>query len=159
MIIARKKIKIFTTPSPMPTPFPIPTAWLGYPSEISVEYSKRCLEEFPSFTKDERKLIKNYKNDLKNNYIYRDHPSRPNGKTEYLAKDSRPNSKFNPYHRLTKRINLFDRFDYLVYPPELQELDDGSFKVVIPITIQSLKDHNIAGQRLYSLVRKLKSGK
>ena len=150
MIILRQRNKIFSQTSEIPDPFPIPDEWLDYPIEVSVDKTKRYDKELPLFTKDERKLIKKYWEDLEDNYIYSDHPDRLQGKTEYLSEFSKPYKKDNPFHRLTKRININDRFDYLVYSPELEEQDDGSFKVIIHIVIQSLKDHNIAGQRKYS---------
>ena len=154
MIILRKKInlrsKTFAKTSEMPEEFSIPDEWLEYPVEISVEKTDRYDKEISQFSKDERKLIKQYWKDLEDNYLYSDHPDRPNGKTEYLEEFSKPYKKNRPFHRLTKRINIFDRFDYLVYPPELEEQSDGTYKVIIPVTIQSLKDHNIAGQKKYS---------
>ena len=85
MIILRQRSKIFSQTSEMPDPFPIPDEWLDYPIEVHVDKTKRYDKELPLFTKDERKLIKQYWDDLENNYIYRDHPSRPQGKTEYLS--------------------------------------------------------------------------
>lgn len=150
IIILRKKNKIFSQTSEIPDQFPIPEEWLSYPIEVVVDKTKRYDNEFSQFTKEERKLIKAYQDDLENNYIYKDNPERPQGQTEYLSEFSKPYKKNRPFHRLTKRINISDRFDYLVYPPELEEQEDGSFKVIIPIVIQSLKDHNIAGQKKYS---------
>ena len=154
MIILRKKInlrnKTFAKVSEMPEPFQIPKEWNKYKIKIRVEGTDRYDREISQFPKDERELIKQYWKDLENNYLYSDHPDRPNGKTEYLEEFSKPYKKNRPFHRLTKRINIFDRFDYLVYPPELEEQSDGTYKVIIPVTIQSLKDHNIAGQKKYS---------
>ncbi len=150
MIILRQKSKIFSQTSPMPDPFPIPSEWSEYEVKIRVKGTKRYDKELPLFTKEERNLIKKYWEDLENYYIYQDHPDRPQGKTEYLAEFSKPTGQHKKFHRLTKRININDRFDYLVYPPELEKQDDGTYKVIIRVVIQSLKDHNIAGQRKYS---------
>ena len=117
--------------------------------KIRVEGTDRYNNELrsPKFTKDERKLIKNYRKDLEGGFIYSDNPIRPQGMTEYLSEFSNPHSNYNPFHRLTKRINLEDRFDYIVYPPELDE-EQGI--VYYPVVIQSVIGHNIAGQRTYS---------
>lgn len=148
MIILRNKI--FGKISEVPEPFHIPPEWIEYEPEIRVTSTDRYDREISQFSKEERKLIKQYRKDLENNYLYSDHPDRKSGKTEYLEEYSKPYKKDRPFHRLTKRINIFDRFDYLVYPPELEEQPDKTYKVIIPVVIQSLKDHNIAGQKKYS---------
>jgi len=153
MIILRKKInlrsKTFAKTSEMPEPFPIPDEWDGKYTIVKnrVNVSDRVKKERSQYTGDEAKLIKKYISDLAEGYVYSDHPDRPNGKTEYLEEFSKPYKKNRPFHRLTKRINIFDRFDYVVYPPEL---DEEKKEVYYPIIVQSLKDHNIAGQKKYS---------
>jgi len=142
MIILRQKNNSRTF-DPLPNPFSIPIEWIGKYDKITirVDYTKRYFKEIQLFGEVERKLIKSYIKDLKAGYYYIDGPS--GGVTHYLSKKSKPDQ----FHRMTKDINISDRFDYLVYPPELNEKDR---EVIIPIKIQSLKDHNIAGQGLYS---------
>lgn len=151
MIILRTKTKEFSKVSVMPDPFSIPSSWTGKYTEVKIRvgvtdrYEKELRTH--TFTEDERKLIKRYKKDLEEGCLYYDHPDRPNGMTEYLSEFSKPNSNSNPFHRLTKRINLNDRFDYIVYPPEL---DEENKTVYYPVVIQSIVGHNIAGQRTYT---------
>jgi hypothetical protein len=115
-----------------------------------VEVTTRYDDELKTFVSNsERKLIKNYKKDLEDGFLYSDNPLRPNGMTEYLEEFSKPHSKVNPYHRLTKRINNSDRFDYIVYPPILNEKERV---VIYRVVIQSLRGHNIAGQTTYSKI-------
>ena len=155
MIIIRTnqkpRIKLFGKISKMPEKFLIPTEWEGKYDKIvaDVKTSTRYDEEIKDFTKPERDLIKAYKKDLYDWYLYEDNPLRPDGQTEYLEEFSKPFKKVKPFHRLTKRINNSDRFDYLIYPPVL---DEENRKVIVPIVIQSLKGHNIAGQTTYSKI-------
>lgn len=148
MILLRKN---FSKYSKLPDLFPIPDEWEGKYDEIvvDVDVTDRYNLEVQGFTDSERKLIKEYRKDLKKRYLYSDNPLRPNGMTEYLEEFSQPYSKVNPFHRLTKRINYSDRFDYIVYPPILDEINR---KVIIPVVIQSLRGHNIAGQTTYSKI-------
>lgn len=149
MIIRRLRTKTYGKVSNMPAMFPIPEEWEGKYDDIkpSVEVTDRYNNEIKEFVESERNLIKAYRKDLTDGFLYSDNPLRPDGKTEYLEEFSKPNSKVNPFHRLTKRINNSDRFDYLVYPPVL---DEQNRIVRYPVVIQSLKGHNIAGQRTYT---------
>lgn len=142
MILFREKV--FTRRDPLPNPFPIPDEWedkydnvIYKVSQVDKEYNK----DITKFGPTEKALIKGFRKDLKNGYIYVDGPS--GGDTHYLSDYSSPNK----YHRMSKSINDFDRLVYLIYPPIL---DEKNSKVIIPIVIQSLDGHKIYGQGTYS---------
>lgn len=128
----------------LPEPFSIPSEWddkwddIKYAvDQVDKQYNKDMQELGPI----DRQTVKKFRKDLQAGNIYHDGPN--GGDTHYLADYSDP-SKF---HRLTKSINTFDRMDYLVYPPVL---DEENRRVIIPIVIQSLRGHTIYGQGEYS---------
>ena len=86
-------------------------------------------------------MVRKFRKDLKAGFLYLD--GLAGGDAHYLSDYSIPGK----YHRLTKSINAFDRMDYLVYPPVL---DEERRKVIIPVVIQSLRGHLIYGQGEYS---------
>ena len=129
---------------PLPDPFPIPEEWIGkfdnteyVVDQVDKQYNKDMQELGPI----DKQTVRKFRKDLKAGNIYQDGPN--GGDTHYLADYSDPGK----FHRLTKSINTFDRMDYLVYPPVL---DEENRRVIIPIVIQSLKGHLIYGQGEYS---------
>jgi hypothetical protein len=147
MIILRQKIKNFSTTlkqrDPLPDPFPIPSEWDGKYDKVyvDVKYGKQYSKDLAIMGDIQKKTIRNFIKDIKLGYYYVDGPN--GGDTHYLSKKSKPSK----YHRMTKSSNTFDRLDYNIYPPVL---DENKMEVSIPIVIQSAKFHNIPGEGLYS---------
>ena len=141
MIVKRK---VYSRRDPLPEPFPIPEEWIGKfdhteykVSQVDKQYNKDMQELGPI----DKQTVRKFRKDLKDGKVYQDGPN--GGDTHYLADYSDPGK----FHRLTKSINTFDRMDYLVYPPVL---DEENRRVLIPIVIQSLRGHTIYGQGEYS---------
>lgn len=114
----------------------------------NVEYSKKVekqISEFPSFV---RKRIKSIKRNLEKGYIYNNGGNIEGEETHYISRYSKPGK----YHRLTKDINDHDRFDYIVYPPEVfTDEETGINYLVSKIVVQSLKGHfDWKEEQLYS---------
>lgn len=145
------KRKTYSRRDPLPEPFPVSLEWVG--KYDGIEYAVRQIDK--QYNKDMQELgsidkqaVRKLRKDLKEGYLYFDGPN--GGDTHYLSDYSNPGK----YHRLTKSINTFDRMDYLVYPPEL---DEEGRKLVIPVVIQSLRGHLIYGQGEYSEIEEFRN--
>lgn len=151
MIILRQETKTFSKNKqrdPLPPPFPIPSTWTGKYDKIFVDvrYGKQYSKDMSTIGEVQKKDIRDFIKDIKAGYYYIDGPH--GGDTHYLSKKSKPSR----YHRMTKSSNTFDRLDYNIYPPELNE---DKREVAIPVVIQSAKFHNIPGEGLYSETEEL----
>ena len=138
------KRKIFNRRDQMPDPFPIPREWEGKWDSLIYkvgQVDKQYNKDIQGFGPVDKQKIKAFRRDLKNGFTHSDGPA--GGDTHYLA----DYSQSGRFHRLTKSINTFDRMDYLVYPPEL---DEEKREISISVIIQSLKGHVIYGQGEYS---------
>lgn len=138
------KRKTYSRRDPLPKLFEIPREWEGKYDKIEYavdQIDKQYNKDMQELGSIDKQAVRKLRKDLKDGYLYVDGPN--GGDTHYLSDYSNPEK----YHRLTKSINTFDRMDYLVYPPEL---DEEGRKLVIPVVIQSLRGHLIYGQGEYS---------
>ena len=123
----------------------LPTRFIDLPEfrEIKekvwkVEYSPKVnkqISKHPEFT---RKRIKSLKKSLEEGNVYEDSIKLKDENTHYLSRFSSPKK----YHRLTKNINDHDRFDYIVYPPNIfLDPETGEKILVSKIVVQSVCGH------------------
>jgi len=107
--------------------------------------TKKFETDFSSHYSIEKKTIRNLKKDILNGHIYSDGPA--GGDTHYLSKFS----KKDKLHSLSKSINTVDRFNYLVYPPYLEENEEtGELEYKQDIVLSSCKGHYRLGVGNYS---------
>ncbi len=139
------KRKIYSRRSPLPNPFPIPQDWEGKYDSLEYHVSiidKKYSNEMRDLGPVDKKKVRDLKKDLENGFIYSDGPG--GGDTHCLEDKTKHPDKF---HVMSKCINTSDRMNYGVYQPVLNEEER---KVIIPITIWTIKGHVIYGQGEYS---------
>lgn len=145
MIIKRKIYSSTPRRVPLPDPYPVPSEWEGKYDDVEYDVSiieKRYSDEMKDYGPIDKQKVRGLKKDLENGFIYTDGPN--GGDTHYLADQNIHPDKF---HLMSKAINTSDRMNYGIYPPEL---DETRRKLIIPITIWTIKGHEIYGQGNYS---------
>ena len=144
MVIKRKT---YSEPrrDPLPEPFSIPDELAGKYDKIEIRVSetKQYNKDMAVLGSIDKATVRQFRKDLKDGFLYTDGPK--GGDTHYLADKSGPTRQ-----RFTKSINVSDRFDYIIYP---YELDEKNRVVSLPVVIQSLIGHTIYGQGTYSETR------
>lgn len=88
--------------------------------------------------------VNQFKSEIKKGYIYEDGPT--GGDTEYLDFPGE-NS-----HLMSKKINGSDRFNYRVYPPTIEEDENGFPIYRQKIVLESCLGHGRNGARNYSTI-------
>ena len=134
---------------------PLPVRFIDYPEYRGaekilwkVEYNSKANQQISGLSALTKKRIKSLKRSLEAGYVYSDNPKNDNENTHYLSRFSNPKK----YHRLTKNVNGSDRFDYIVYPPEVyQNLDTKETTLYSKIVVQSVVGHfDWRNERIYS---------
>lgn len=113
--------------------------------------SKRVVQMTPAFQKEyktllpqDKRIVDNFKKNVKQGYLYEDGPE--GGDTHILGDFSSNKRKF---HRLSKKVNDEDRFNYIVHEPELNLLEDGTYSYTQKIVLETCKKHKIYGGKKY----------
>ena len=145
MIVMRKVYSSTSKRSPLPDQYPIPDEWEGKYDSVEYDVSiieRRYSDEMKDYGPIDKKKIRGLKKDLEDGFIYTDGPN--GGDTHYLTDQNKYPNKF---HLMSKKINTSDRMNYGIYPPKLDEIRR---RLIIPITIWTIKGHTIYGQGTYS---------
>ena len=81
---------------------------------IDVQETKQFNKDYEKLTLSERKLVKAYKKEISEGILYDQGPA--GGDTHFLGSFS---SNLREFHRISRKVNNDDRFNYIVYKPTL----------------------------------------
>lgn len=114
--------------------------------KLIIESTKLFDQDYEKLTLSEKNLVKKFKKDLKDGNFYNE--GEDSGDNHFLAGFSNTKS-LNPFHRLSRKINRDDRFNYLVYRPILFKNDKGQYEYNQKVVLESCKEHKLNGGKTY----------
>lgn len=111
---------------------------------IDIQETKQFTKDYEKLTPSERKLVKAFKKEISEGILYDQGPA--GGDTHFLGSFS---SNIREFHRISRKINVDDRFNYIVYKPVLLPKEDGTFEYYQKIVLESCKEHKLNGGKRY----------
>jgi hypothetical protein len=119
---------------------------LGVEPELFIEKTSTYNKDYEKLTSSEKKLAKSYIKDLEDGLFYDE--SENSGDNHYLS-DFSNTSALDPFHRLSRRINGSDRFNYMVYRPKIFNDEKGNLRYIQKVVLESCKEHKLCDGRRY----------